>query len=1048
MSELWQVKASAGAGKTYQLTRRFLSLLDNSDESASPFVCADRPGKGFAWPEIMAVTFTNKAAAEMKERVVSGLKGIAMGSGDHADVCSPETAHRTLNAILRRYHRLNIRTIDSLLALLLRLFALEFGVRPDFEIVFDEEELFEAVFDHFIGVCETGQAENELLANALDSLVRIEGRNGFFVQDAIRKRLLQLVRFRQEVPGDPLTDQNTLREMLAAEYAVFRKALEDMFVFINDTSLPVAANFKKALAKLDGFDMCDTPDLSSVYLRKEDFRDCVNKAGKDMVEDRDEARYAYFKKKCAHYGSVHPALSGALFLAPVIQIATRLADRLDTLQIQRGKILNSTVAGHVLDFFTNDAVVSEAYCRLGCRLHHILIDEFQDTNRDQWQAITPLAGECLAKNGSLYFVGDVKQAIYSWRGGDSALFDEIMGQPEVAGLASAINAETLPHNWRSSRNVVEFNNRFFSSFEDSAIAADLAERLFADVGAAFVDEFARGLKGNFNDCTQLIPEKAGQSDGYVRMERLPDVKGADAAEEALTRLDALLDDLAARRNFRDIGILVRSHKQASLICDLLVQKNIPVITENSLQLDRHPIVRQLTGLLGFLDFPLDDTAFMTFVMGSEIFLAESGLNQAELLAWLVQPNRKPLGVRFRQDYPKQWQRFIEPFYNQSGLMTPYDLTREAVRIFRVLERHPESELYVRRFLEVIHLAEENGCGSLSAFLEYWAEKSDQEKVPLPENMDAVRIMTIHKSKGLEFPVVIVPFHDWSAKKDKEFAIVEYRGHTLLTPMKKELGPPYFQSLGRVAGEQLNLLYVAWTRAREELYGFFTEKPAGSPALAAMNMLLDLDGNGIFEQGRTPAQTLPSVRPTAPTALEPDGPPPEADLMEWLPRLRVYRHNLEDYFFNERMRGEVAHRAMEMLRVTGDDERDAARAIRLAMEDFPALTALSDEARTSLRGELQVMTRWALSEDRLRAWLSTGLREPEVMDADGKFKRLDLLCRGENSVIVDFKTGQPTPKNDAQVLEYMSLIREMDGGEPQGFLVYLDHREIRQVREEA
>ena len=125
MSELWQVKASAGAGKTYQLTRRFLALLDNSDESAAPFVCANRPGKGFAWPEIMAVTFTNKAAAEMKERVVSGLKGIAMGAGDHADVCSPEMAHRTLNAILRRYHRLNIRTIDSLLALLLRLFALD-----------------------------------------------------------------------------------------------------------------------------------------------------------------------------------------------------------------------------------------------------------------------------------------------------------------------------------------------------------------------------------------------------------------------------------------------------------------------------------------------------------------------------------------------------------------------------------------------------------------------------------------------------------------------------------------------------------------------------------------------------------------------------------------------------------------------------------------------------------------------------------------------------------------------------------------------------------
>ncbi|BCS86934.1 UvrD-helicase domain-containing protein [Pseudodesulfovibrio sediminis] len=1048
MSLLKQVKASAGSGKTYQLTRRFLTLLDGCDDSMPPFVCTNTPGKQFTWPEILAVTFTNKAATEMKERVVTGLKGAALGIGDQQDICSPETAHKTLGAILRRYHRLNIRTIDSLLALLLRLFALEFGIQPDFEIVFDEQELFEAIFDHFVSICETNEDEYELLADALDTLVRLEGRKGFWVQDTIRKRLKELVGYLSSAPNTLLTDQDTIRELLITEYADFKRSVNAMVVLVNESGLPVQANVKKLLAKYEGLELFDTPEIKSAYLYKDAFRDCVNKAGKDNVDDHAEAIYAHFKEACFAYAAAHATLAGALFLAPAIEIALRLANGLDTLQRQRGMVLGSGLAGHVNTLLSQGDTVSEAYCRLGCRLHHLLIDEFQDTSREQWNAITPLAQECLAKGGSLYFVGDVKQAIYSWRGGDSSLFDEIMTQPDIAGLVEEAKGDTLPDNWRSHRNVVEFNNAFFSNLEDADLTTELAENLFSTAPADFKTRFAVELTRSFLDCSQSLPEKNGNTGGYVRMERLAGGRNSDIEEHALERLDELMDDLSARRCYRDIGILVRSHKHATLVCDLLVQKNIPVITENSLQLDRHPIVRQLAGLLGFLDYPRDDVAFLTFISGNELFLAESGLDRSALMDWLTIPTKKPLGVQFREDYPEHWQRYIEPFYNQSGLMTPYDLTQEAIRVFRVLERHPDSELYVRRFLEVIHLAEENGYGSLAAFLEFWDEKSDQEKVPLPENIDAVRIMTIHKSKGLEFPVVIIPFHHWDAKKDQDFTVLNYKEHTLLAPMKKELGLPYHESMGRTVREQLNLLYVAWTRAREELYGFFTEKPESSPALAAMNLFLELDENDIFEQGITPTETIPSTPQPTPQARDLPANEQEVSLMEWLPRLRVYRHNLDEYFFNERMRGEVAHRVMEHMRITGDDQADRERAIRMAMEDFPALGSLSSTELDELKTDLITMSTWALGQQQLRTWLSTGLREPEVMDAEGQFKRLDLLYRGEDTIIVDFKTGQPTPKNAEQVREYMQILKAIDGRTPQGFLVYLDRQEIQQVGEEA
>ena len=1048
MSELRQVKASAGSGKTYQLTRRFLALLDAAGED-TPFVCTNRPGRGFSWPEIMAVTFTNKAAAEMKERVVNGLKASALGLDDDP-ACSRETARTTVGAILRRYHRLNIRTIDSLLVLLLRLFALEFGVRPDFEIVFDERELFDAVFDHFLGLCETDESSAALLDDAVRTLIRREGRNGFWVQDTVRDRLRELAGCVETRTSALLTDQEAIAGLLAEEFATFRRAAEAMSAHAEEAGLPLNKYFREFLANCLDMELFDAvPDSASI--KKASAAECVLTKGKGLVDERTESFYAHLQERWAEYREAHATLAGAYFLAPAIEIALRLEKGLEELQRRQGMVLNASVAGHVIELLADGGAVSEAYCRLGCRLHHLLVDEFQDTNRDQWRAITPLAGECLAKGGSLFFVGDVKQAIYGWRGGDSALFDEVMGQPEIAGLVERPVAENLPDNWRSHRNVVEFNNQFFANLENPEQAADLADRVLPDAGAAFRAEFAGQLMQSFRGCAQSLPDKHRDTGGYVRMERIEGGTPGEIVDQTLERLDALMDDLTARRAFRDIGILVRSHSHAALVCDLLVQKNIPVITENSLQLDRHPVIRQLAGFLGFLDFPRDDAAFLAFIGGGELFLAESGLAETELLDWLIRPRKRPLGVQFREDFPGPWQRLIEPFYNQSGLMTPYDLVMEAVRVFRVLKRHPEAELYVRRFLEVVHLAEENGYGSLSAFLEYWDEKSDQEKVPLPENIDAVRIMTIHKAKGLEFPVTIVPFHHWKTGTDRNFAVREFKGHSLLVPMKKDLGRAYQESLGRAVREQLNLLYVAWTRAREELYGFFPEKArAANPVvLKAMDQFLELDDDGLFELGHTPAETRPSEQAARPEPVELAPDTGEADLMGWLPRLRVYRHNLDDYFFNERMRGEVAHRVMEHMRVTGDDAADTDRAVALAVQDFPELGALSDADRAKLDSDLRAMGAWALGDERLRGWLAVGAREPEVLDPNGDFKRFDLLACGEETAIVDFKTGHPDPHNEVQVREYMDILSAMDGyGKPRGFLVYLDLREIREVAGEA
>ncbi|MEF2229864.1 MAG: UvrD-helicase domain-containing protein [Pseudodesulfovibrio sp.] len=1049
MSELRQVKASAGSGKTYQLTRRFLALLDGADPHGVPRACSTGPGEGYTWHELMAVTFTNKAASEMKERVIAALKQSALECGDPGDApCPPQTARRVLGSVLRSYHRLNIRTIDSLLTLLLRLFALEFGIRPDFQIVFDEPALFDTAYDHFLGQAEADGAERNLLAGAITALIVTEEKEGFWLRDTIRERLLKLVQFLRGSRAPLDTDQESLRQAMAGNLAELRRHAETLREMLETSGLPVAAHFANFLGKCLAADLFHPPS-DSAYERKECLRDCVNKAGKDRVTDALEAAYGAFKTACADYRRDHAALMGAYHLAPTVRIAARLLEGMEDLQRQKGTVLGADLAGFVDTLLSSDEAVSEAYCRLGCRLHHLLVDEFQDTSREQWRAITPLSGECLAKGGSLFYVGDVKQAIYGWRGGDQDLFDEVLNQPGLAELTETHTSSTLPDNWRSFENVVAFNNDFFSHFESADLAEELAGDLFRDAPEDFRADFAAELSRNFAGCAQSVPDRHAGTGGYVRMERVEGGKNEEVEGQTLERLAELMDELTARRPYRDIAVLVRSKAHAELVCDLLVERGIPVITENSLRLDRHPIVRQLAAFLAFLDFPRDDLSFLTFVTGREVFLAESGLDAGALHDWLVRPRKRPLGVCFREDFPEPWRRLIEPFYNQSGLMTPYDLAQETLRACRVSDRHPEAELYVRRFLEVIHLAEENGYGSLSAFLEYWENQSGEEKVPLPENIDAVRIMTIHKSKGLEFPVVVVPFHHWKASPDKDFAVRAHKGRRVLTRMTKDLGQPYYASLGRAVREQLNLLYVAWTRAREELYGFYTEASADRPAMTAINRFLDPGGER-YEYGKIPAPGASSERTAAPLprALPPEDDP--AQLMAWLPRLRVYRHNLDEYFYNERMRGEVAHRTMEYLRVTGDDAADVDRAVRLALCDFPALGALTDDEQARLDADLRAMTAWAVAQPGLRDWLAGGEREPEVMDKDGNFKRFDLLYHGETTVVADFKTGQPSPKNREQVLDYLRILSRLPGCSktPEGYLVYLDLREIHPVREDA
>jgi len=1130
---LQQIQASAGSGKTYTLTRQFLTLLKNAAEDSRSPACAiaRAPGDPHCWPEILAVTFTNKAATEMRERIVRSLKERALDTERHnaASDWSSEAAQRWVNILLRRLSSLNVRTIDSLLNMLVRLSALELGLPPDFEPVFDRRDLYDPLYDQLLEAASAGGPEHALIAEACRTLLLHTEKEGFVPGESIRDRLYELTETRladtarHQDDAPPFMDAETLRGWLVNLHSDYTAAAADVTRLMRDEGLEPQANFTKFLSACGESGPFRKPK-SSAYAAKNHVDECLLKASRGKASPDLQKAYADLVQSHADLEGPGQLLRKALEITPFAQLAESLALLVEEAQRAQGRVPASLWPRYAERILTGGAGASEAFCRMGTRLTHLLIDEFQDTSVPQWNAIRPLAQECLSKAGSLIYVGDVKQAIYGWRGGDSALFESVLQDPEIRAVAPEPKRVNLPNNWRSSKEIVQFNNTVFSRLAEPDIALAFAEQVLSGASDRVVQLTADTIRHSFDRCAQSVPEHKAQSGGLVRLYDVSGEKTENLHEHMQEHMIRLFsEDLLLRRRPGDIAVLVRKNSEAALVTEWLVSRNIPVITENSLALAAHPVIRQIVALLHFLDYPLNDLAFWECLSGGPLLSAvppqqssgqfsgqrsdqPSGPVPPPYLAgapclpphrlddWLAAPRKGSLFAAFREAHPAQWRAWFAPFYSQAGLMSAYDTVREAFGRFRVLERFPQDAIFLRRFLEVVFAADERGLRSLSDFLEYWTESGGEEKVPMPENVNAVRVMTMHKSKGLEFPVVVVPFHHHILTRSTAPETVTVQGRTLLVPRCKELGDAYYLAVAAEAREQLNLLYVAWTRPVEELHAFITSTPfhePRSPMLCALRLLLDTFGMGNTRDEReeevtlgTPPQAtfapalsgLPQephpsdAASHVPTDHIPDGHIPAGHIpdgqvalpeeyeegspdwkpMQWLPRLKIFRNPLEEIIFDERRRGTLAHACLERLRLTGTAEGenlalDVARAIRYGMRAHP----LPIPDRAAVEQDLDTMLRWVASLPDYPAWQRHGTPECAIMDARGGLHRTDLLVDdGHTLTVVEYKTGQPSPAHRQQATRYVNLLAAVPAyadRQLQSVIVYLDLRETVAAR---
>ena len=1044
---LRRIRASAGSGKTYELVSRFVDLLAASRQEVSSgdactLVQATTPAQRCAWQEILAITFTNQAAAELKERIVGRLKAIALGlrtkQAQEDAPLTPALATMWIEVLLRRFNLLNVRTIDSLLHQIVRMAALELDLPPDFEPVFNEQESLLPLWNNLMELSRTDQNVRLLLEQAcLELIYNPRDFKGFLAGKTLCENTLRLAMTLSLNTFSHLADAQKVIETLSELSASVRYHAATLQTLCTREGLTLSKYASKALQ-----DCLTLPDNaaapSSKLLGYACLDDWLLKASKGKASPQAASSHARLIEAVAALAGRGSILRSGLRTAPLVKLAMILAEAFPDELRREGRIPQRLMPLYARKTLYSEYGVPMTLCRMGTRLSHLLIDEFQDTSREQWDALRPLAVEALAHGGTLTFVGDVKQAIYGWRGGDALLFDEVGDDPQLHALGG-LAEKHLPINRRSLETIVRYNNAVFSRLETPETARAILQALLpAETPESVLEQETRLLSRAFAGTEQRVSGPAG---GLVRLDELYEDTAGELNETIHSALVDRIREIAARRPCGDIAILVRTQEEANWVAEWLLAEHFPVVTENSFRLGEHPLVSELIALLTFLDTPDDNNTFWQLASASFLTTPEApGFER--LQDWLaeVSTDKAPLWQLFQRDFPDAWNAGLAPLFQQAGLLGVYDTVSNALHHFDIWRRFPAVATFASRFLEILYQAENRGMASTSAFLDYWKDHGDTEKAPMPAQLDAIRIMTMHKSKGLQFPVVLVPWLNLApqvSSMPQPYDLGD--GSILFAPLTSAWGIPYYTALGASAREELHLLYVAWTRPQEELYAFITSTRRSAASAEALQRLLgELPRTSGTPLTRTAEQTAPAQpQESADPGLT--GKPNDTP-EHWLPELKIFRNPLEIFEDEDipRHRGTLVHRCLERLQPSGDVESSLSRAITLGMRNFPAPIPHPEQTAA----DLSEMLRWVLSLPESSRWFQYGTTECSILDEQGRLFRADLVVNDGHSVtIVDYKTGERSVAHEIQLKNYMRLFSAAQPLPVSGALVYLDLRRV-------
>mgnify|MGYP002063388454 FL=1 len=1027
------INASAGSGKTHTLVLEYLKIL-LSQETSQPF------------RSMLALTFTNKAVHEMKARILETLVSLSQPPSKEVhmatslcntlSISDEELAFRSgqmLRKLLLEYGSFDVITLDTFTHRLVRTFARDFQLPYGFEVVLDPTDLFEETIDSIIAQVGKEEVISDLLL--LFSLNKVKSEKDWDVQKDLSEFISMLL---SENDREPIADiKNKTLEELQEDKKLLKNTLEN-------TKKEALQYATKALTFLTQKGL-EAEDFKLKLMHKH-FENVLAEAFTKLYENQLEAalngeKPLYNKtlipSKKALIDEIQPELRSYFYKIKkavgqylLIQRTLKSWTPRTLLQLmeQRLNQIQNDKEVRLLGEFNkkiSQLVQEESapfiFERLGARYQHYFLDEFQDTSSLQWSNLIPLIGDALenerqmGSSGSLLLVGDPKQAIYRWRGGNMEQYIELINQTQNPFQIEA-NCFPLEHNFRSGKEIVDFNNAFFQ------MHAKHFEKL----------EYQK----IYGEGSQQHPQKEG---GYVCIEAIP--RGGTKEEttplyvaKTLTALETILKKGYGQN---DIAILVRKKTQAAAIGTALIQEGYDLVSSESLQVSQSKKVQLLIAILQLTLRP-HAPEFHKIILDVLWELEDQPIEEYHEFAKEILHKKSAVFLSHLRE------RF--QFELNLKRISSLPVSEALEYVLFSLPSLDIKDAYVHSLLEDVFEFSKTHSTTTAQYLNYWKHQGEQLRIVLPEALDAIQLMTIHQAKGLEFPVVILPFMDtplspgvtekvWHPFKEGPLESIQWGWINF----SKELLQCGIQAEKLYDSHRLgqhldafNVLYVALTRAVAVLYVITQEVDSGKSTYAHLfHSHVEMQGKKLeaktpFEQGVFHSKKRESQfhfnQNQEQFALE-------------LPLGHAWKKRIVETVRNTKVseaaksRGVLLHKLLAKVTTANH----IPRVVKEAMEQKLFSKAIKSEVEEKLKQVTQHPNLAPLFDGQDRI-----LCEQDLLVPNGPTLRPDRINFSSLGVatVLDYKTGIPKKADEDQLLNYTQIIKELGYKQVNSYLVYL------------
>ena len=1081
-------RASAGSGKTYRLTQDYIHLLFD-------------PKRERAHRRILAVTFTNKATDEMKTRILKELHALSQAEKSdyreglmakfHLDEEAVNIrAKHILITILHDYSSFSISTIDRFFQQLIRSFARDIGVHGGYNLELDNTATLEQSVDNLF--LDLSKDENKQLLQWLTAYAeeRIEQSENWNMRSNIMDLGKEIFKESYQHKAEDTNRKLHEREFLSN----YRKNLREIKTSFEAKVKQTATRALNIMAQNglshEDFAYKTTGTLEKLLKGKyeisarfigfaDDVANCYTKTKPQDVKSAIESAYNNGLGECfrqivemlsvdiVYYNSAVMVLKHINTLG----ILSDLAVQIKLLTDEQNSMLISD-SNMLLNKIIDNSDTPFVYEKTGISIDNFMIDEFQDTSTLQWKNFHPLMANSLAAGKFNLVVGDVKQSIYRWRNSDWKLLDE---QILSDFRQEQIHEENLETNWRSDKNIVDFNNSFFRRAA-ALLQSKLSENLQAVLPVyPALEALTHKIEHAYSNIHQKTSPKAGT--GHVQVNFIDASENEDGWKtESLKRLPGLLEELQGR-GYRpaDICILVRKNdEEQQVIHRLLNYKTTAeakpdfcydIMGNEGLLIAAAASVRFVLGILQLFVNPAD--SIQQTIVNYEYARGKQHKSENEALNDCFNVNISTENT-FSSLFTDNENQVLSRVQHSSL----YDMVEQIISLFDIGSWHNEA-VFVQAFQDVVFRYTTGKTADLNSFLSWWKKNGAKQCISTPDNQSAMRIMTVHKSKGLDFRVVIMPFCDWDL--DSRMRNILWCEPTQapfnelpLLPIEysSKLGQTifaenYFDEQMHTFIDSLNVAYVAFTRAKNELICLAQAPKTEIEGLNKINSLSallsacfsvetpDLDEviiplsksfdatSKIFSLGE-PSRFINTDVQSAGSNERINNYPSVSSS----DRLHIRHQSLNYLLENQQLTDSRLNYGIIM--------HDILRGIRYKTDQTRAIQAMIRDGRiTATESETVVAEMekfWNLPET--ENWFATDLRvlnETTILTSGGEQYRPDrVVIRANQASIVDYKFGDKESETyNRQVKQYMNLIAEM-GYQTRGFVCYVSLGKIETI----